>query len=1720
MKTQANWPKGVLAMLLALLSGLWAVSCGGGGGGADLGSNPGSGIHAGSAPERGTGQLVLIHEEDIASLPDWQQRLLADPGWNQPYITPRGETPMPAPSHELLLAETQKALAGQAAFSPRLGGEAAAGKGTSWIDQSPYVPPTVVDPGEYDTLYGGAVPYGCKDANTANGHSRDRNIAAYSVPLESPSAISYCKQGLTSVNHFNTTGGAGSDALSCVYQIFASDREADPTRPLDDYGEGETVPVFAEVSYRADGGPGAGGPCGGSVEAYSVRGFFWWKYNSDFGALPGGNSTALYNILVGPASDRSGSETNGNNTEGMTQDFYFGNVSGCYGGAMMVGLLSADSACEDFNTFVNNPDNQLFFTNPIYGVLLKRWQDSVLASMPGGTDPWDADFGFPVNGPITYNNGSAVLTGQGAYYAWGMYFERGFVWWIDYQNNANVPDEAQSYMFSGANVYCGDDETYEKLPTIFYGGSGPLGVSVVVEASLNPDRGPGTPAPGSFYEVGVPNDGLDSVSLDMHAHGYGGTPQAATCAYKHYTWAFRDGSMGLTNNIAYDNSTQYVQHSYGSIARNQLSIYVVRVQVVDSTNAIAYGDSLPIHLGTGGGGGGGEIWLIRNDGGDYNANYDALVADLDALGALYTAVDYSDTVADDFNATGEGKVAIWYRGGPGAAGEPTPYTTNWTTAEIDNYLQIMNDAYGLWLVSQSNGYQYYYRTFGYPNGWSGGYGFAIPNPQDRMPQSETRHPWAAGIAVDDGWGFGGSWGFIPTAPTDFIGSPDGRFGSDSTNAAERNSGAGSSGDTPISFTFGDARQFSGLCFYGPGMQSLGEVGPNGRAGVYVTPQAFGYDLGAISWGNTAAPESNVGFFPSYNHTPGPGKLWITGYGWNETVISASSSGSMTRADLMRNILSWLDSGLTFSSGTAAVTNQGFAEYEGIPEIVSVTPAYWDDADHMYRAGTPTLSYNGPALGAFFPDQNSGDIYRSSDNPAFTNEIISTDPNNNWINGNDVDFQFPFYAYIDDGANNAVESGAGAVAGNNWNNTDDSVSYRGLKLADGNNSWARLPVASFNPTDQNTYPAIMKKQNDQLTNSPMPWVSGFYGGQDSGDETFASYGPDAHAFSGLPGGQEWKNDYPLTVESIAHWSQSLQYFAFPPINNPQPPKLNWAMYPGQNMAIPAGFTGAGSIIGTSTDWDSYRKHFDVDPSFAAPNRTGSTWNRPAFSFTQPTADGRVVEFNYKKVFAWNGDLNRDNAKTNADKFPIRCRLFSNHQAYYTKTTAAGSVWPNQMANPGSPPPAGINLPPTDPNYPSFIEGGCYVVDYGDPVYKVQLADDPAQLDPKDQVQFVGGTGPTYTWNVTLGYLIKFGQTPFTMELDPAYDGVFGPTTISLGVKATGGAKTDVAAITALPGNYTFAIRVTDTAVPPPPGINTATYVWPNPVTLGIPMQMAIMDDPFSQAPSNRDVTKMQADWEALWGAGTTTIITNAQLNAGLASNALNSYKVVAWPVDVVGGTVPYNVSLKYTLGPGNANRTAVLNAHNQAYPNGTSVIMAGAHMLMNSQIANSISPGPICTISPYNHNGSGWSLWWFGSLPGPGATVAHVMRAPANSVPNVVTGMNTAASFEAGFIGWRCPGIFDIQTGSINLKSTNLPVDYPAGNCLWFGTAYFTNYSGCAWAIRQTGYPGGAPDRRARLIGITENYGDIMNNVNGNTRAHMLENMLCAGVATSQFNSPN
>jgi hypothetical protein len=126
---------------------------------------------------------------------------------------------------------------------------------------------------------------------------------------------------------------------------------------------------------------------------------------------------------------------------------------------------------------------------------------------------------------------------------------------------------------------------------------------------------------------------------------------------------------------------------------------------------------------------------------------------------------------------------------------------------------------------------------------------------------------------------------------------------------------------------------------------------------------------------------------------------------NVTLSNAGGPGAMTRAELLQNMLAWLDSTLTFGAGGGAE----FGEYVGPPEIVQVTPISWAGIGGDITPGASSLT------GVHYPDPSSTDVYRGGVNAGNENYIRrSAGPNETGLNGNDVDFQFPRYAYIHDG----------------------------------------------------------------------------------------------------------------------------------------------------------------------------------------------------------------------------------------------------------------------------------------------------------------------------------------------------------------------------------------------------------------------------------------------------------------------------------------------------------------------------------------------------------------------------------------------------------------------------------------------------------------------------------------------------------------------------------
>ncbi|UNM09906.1 MAG: hypothetical protein H7A35_07550 [Planctomycetales bacterium] len=1493
MKTHVNWCRHLGLSLVALTLVFVATACGGGGGGVTnemtlAASDTGQSIGNNG---RGVGQELTVSENEIGRLSAEQQALLSDAGWNQPYIPPRAGTPIQGPSHEMLMAQLREMAERGVTMLPR-GVEGEGTKGASWLDQRGFNPgvDSGLVKGQYkadDTGANGVPDFGCNASGALmadNGQSDIEDVIfAYggSMPAQ---AISWVAEGLSTINHFNSVGGGGDDAYTAVYQLFADSENADPNNQ----GNND----IGEIGYRADLGPygigyGQGsGPNGTLCDgtAYGVRNAFWMTFNEKFFGLPSGQATALYNILIAPSEEETADQVSPMDTSANFQTFYFGNVSSCYGDAMIVGINAADSGCDMFDEASNAPwqdrtaDGNSYpniLHNPVFGVILARWAGgSVNASSqffgeeayPSGANM----LGWPVARPFAYNNGAALLNANGAYYAFGQFFEKGFMWWIDYDQNSNptASDEAQMYIYDGNNTFC--EGEYSKVePDVFYGGSGDLGVAITVDGvryGAGDWSAPQLSDDGTYYQIGMlldENTGISSVTIAASAHGFGGVtadgadvghPEWGACLYKHSTWSWRDGTVTAAG-TAFDPSQFARTHTYSSnaIKTNVEGVYTIRNQVVDADDNIAYGDSLPMHLGHGGAGGGGgdtEVWVIRNDGGDFQLNLDALTGDLDALGVGYSVVDYSATVADDFAANPNAKVAIWYRGGPGGAGESATYTTAWTSGEMDNYIQLMSDGFGVMLMSQNHGYD---GDLFFTNGWSGIYGYAtLPA---SVPDADRRMPWASSLCTDDGIGFGGSLGFIPTAPSNFIGNPSGaNFGADGTNAAERYTGSGSSGELPISFGMATGRQYCGIGYYSSFFAGSC-AGPAFRAGIGHQPNALGFDLGFLSWGNSQAPDANIGFFPSYSHSFGTGKVWNVGYSWAGTSVTASASGTMDRADLLNNILGWLDDSLTFGGGGGG--GAGFEEYDGPPEIVCVTPIAWDKVNGAVTQGTAGVG------GQNYPDPNGSNVFGPDISAGFDyaveydTGVRTPGDDDGGLNGNDMDFQFPFYGFLQ------WDDTLGAIPGDVEAAEIIDVNYSGIALSDISADWTKFSApygGVFDPSALGLRPAAawFLTETDNF-----------------GNINTASYGD---AFG--PNLTFSNDDDLVATEAIAHWAQGTMYGG-------SPAYLAWAMYPGHksvqfdNADIAVGYYGEGDVL-----WEDFIADHDIQVG-----RDLWAYLRSDYSFTTP-GEGRTVDFDYNTVFGFNGDLNRNGvAGEAADKFPVRVRFFTDVDAYddyFDDLNGYPNFWPDGD---------------------SFIEGGCYMVDNGLPNYPVSIFDDSDEDDPKDTVS---GSGPDY--NVALYFELAFGVGPYDVELDWDYDfigwGNSGYTmTLPNSPFANNGKLSDVVNVDPTPaggdGDYFFALQVTDSSVP----ARTDEFFWPDAVPLQPSLSYLVVDD--STQSGDLSASQCATALTTIYGSPV-SVVNSATLSPG----DLNGYSVVVWCTNHrfnnSGGTGPGIVQSDYDV----------------------------------------------------------------------------------------------------------------------------------------------------------------------------------------------------------------
>ncbi|MBN2081030.1 hypothetical protein JW859_02365 [bacterium] len=313
-----------------------------------------------------------------------------------------------------------------------------------------------------------------------------------------------------------------------------------------------------------------------------------------------------------------------------------------------------------------------------------------------------------------------------------------------------------------------------------------------------------------------------------------------------------------------------------------------------------------------------DIAVIRNDGGVYGTNYDALVED---LGCLWNCTEYNwySGIPADLSPADWG-VVVWYRGGPGSDSEPQVYTTEWTDAEIDDYIQLMKDGHRVLLMSQSHGRNpdtdYDFEARG-PDGWQAWYGnqYGWELLTGSIADDDIRHPWATSLGTDKAMCAFGEYGYLEAAPRNILATTSfgGKIASDgydywNKDPAERYNGSESSGDIPVTLLFPTGRQFVGIGYYYGFMKyhPYPNAGPYFTEGMNISPQFEEvYDLAYISYGNKAAPDENIGYLPNYSHTAGPGRLWVVGYPWAEVEVPASYNGSMTRPMLLMNILAWL-----------------------------------------------------------------------------------------------------------------------------------------------------------------------------------------------------------------------------------------------------------------------------------------------------------------------------------------------------------------------------------------------------------------------------------------------------------------------------------------------------------------------------------------------------------------------------------------------------------------------------------------------------------------------------------------------------------------------------------------------------------------------------------------------------------------------------------------------
>ncbi|MEZ5337339.1 MAG: hypothetical protein R3F46_03665 [bacterium] len=259
-------------------------------------------------------------------------------------------------------------------------------------------------------------------------------------------------------------------------------------------------------------------------------------------------------------------------TSANFQTFYFGNVSNCYGDAMIVGINAADG-CDDFDEAANadwrdrtdgwepvpeHPAQPGVRCDP--GPLGRRRRQPASSSATGASPTAANTIGWPVARPFAFNNGAALLNANGAYYAFGQFFEKGFACGGSTTIRTTTRRRAtkRRCTCTAATTPTATVISSKVEPDVFYGGSGDLGVNVIPVDGVRYGAGdwsaPQLPDDNTYYQIGMlldENLGISSVTVAASAHAFGGAtadvdvghPEWGNCLYKHSTWSWRDGTV-------------------------------------------------------------------------------------------------------------------------------------------------------------------------------------------------------------------------------------------------------------------------------------------------------------------------------------------------------------------------------------------------------------------------------------------------------------------------------------------------------------------------------------------------------------------------------------------------------------------------------------------------------------------------------------------------------------------------------------------------------------------------------------------------------------------------------------------------------------------------------------------------------------------------------------------------------------------------------------------------------------------------------------------------------------------------------------------------------------------------------------------------------------------------------------------------------------------------